>query len=108
MTCWQPEQGWAFVGGGLFVVSIRVCRFVPHMQVQTHSGHNYILTTAMVAFISFNSSWIPLIEGLYSANPWEFDLSAKKTQEHEQIIDAHWAAATKHLQCVAADMSCGR
>ena len=29
----------------------------------------------MIAFITFNSSLVPLIEGLRSSNPWEFDLS---------------------------------
>jgi len=26
----------------------------------------------MIAFITFNSGLVPLIEGLWSSNPWEF------------------------------------
>ena len=29
----------------------------------------------MIAFIIFNSSLVPLIEGLCSSNPWEFEFS---------------------------------
>ena len=29
----------------------------------------------MIAFITFNSSLVPLFEGLWSSNPWEFELS---------------------------------
>jgi len=35
--------------------------------------NSYILM--MIAFITFNSSSVPLIEGLCSSNPWEFELS---------------------------------
>ena len=28
----------------------------------------------IIAFITFNSSWVPLIKGLCSSNPWEFEL----------------------------------
>ena len=30
----------------------------------------------MIAFIFFNSSLVPLIEGLRSSNPWDFEFSA--------------------------------
>ena len=29
----------------------------------------------MIAFITFNSGWVPLIEGVCSSNPWEFEVS---------------------------------
>jgi len=29
----------------------------------------------MIAFITFNSSLVILFEGLWSSNPWEFELS---------------------------------
>jgi len=29
----------------------------------------------MIAFITFNSSLVPLIEGLCSSNPWDFEFS---------------------------------
>ena len=29
----------------------------------------------MIAFITFNSSLVPLIDGLYSSNPCEFEFS---------------------------------
>jgi len=29
----------------------------------------------MIAFVTFNSSLAPLIEGLCSSNPWEFEFS---------------------------------
>ena len=35
-------------------------------------GHGQMM---MIVFISFNSSSVPLIQGLRSSNPWEFELS---------------------------------
>jgi len=33
----------------------------------------------MIAFITFNSSWVPLIDGLCISIPWEFDVTKGAT-----------------------------
>ena len=39
----------------------------------------------MIAFITFNSSVIPLFEGLLSSNPWEFELSVLRLNRTDYL-----------------------
>jgi len=59
----------------------RVSLFINHLQGrrldgvamnETISNRWYMM---MIAFIAFNSSLVPVIEGLCTSNPWEFEFS---------------------------------
>ena len=39
----------------------------------------------MIAFITFNSSLVPLFEGLWSSNPWEFELSGFRRNRTDDL-----------------------
>jgi len=39
----------------------------------------------MIAFITFNSSLGPLIEGLCSSNPWEFEFTGFRRNETDDL-----------------------
>ena len=39
----------------------------------------------MIAFITFNSSLVPLIEGLSSSNPWEFKFSGFRRNRSDDL-----------------------
>ena len=39
----------------------------------------------MIAFIIFNSSLVPLIEGLWSSNPWEFEYSGWRLNRTDDL-----------------------
>ena len=39
----------------------------------------------MIAFIIFNSSLVPLIEGLCRLNPWEFEFSGFKRNRTDDL-----------------------
>ena len=40
-----------------------------------YTRQRHFLQMMMIVFITFNSSLVPLIEGLCSSNPWEFEFS---------------------------------
>jgi len=40
-----------------------------------HGHIKFDIQMMMIAFITFNIILVPLIEGLLSSNPWEFELS---------------------------------
>jgi len=42
-------------------------------------------TLTMIAFITFNSSLVPLIEGLCSSNPWEFEFSGFRRNQTDDL-----------------------
>ena len=39
----------------------------------------------MIAFVTFNSSFAPLIECLFSPNPWEFELSGFRRNRTDDL-----------------------
>jgi len=39
----------------------------------------------MLAFITFNSSLVPLLEGLCSLNPWELEFSGFRRKRTEDL-----------------------
>jgi len=39
----------------------------------------------MIAFINFNSSLLPLIEGLCSSNPWEFEFAGFRRNRTDDL-----------------------
>ena len=39
----------------------------------------------MIVFITFNSSCVPLFEGLWSSNPWEFELSGFRRNRTDDL-----------------------
>ena len=39
----------------------------------------------MIAFITFNSSLVPLIEGLCNSNPWEFEFSGFRRNRTDDL-----------------------
>ena len=56
---------------------------------------SYNLALMMIAFITFNNSLVPLIEGLWSSIPWEFELSGFKTESNRRPRDWQSLALTK-------------
>jgi len=54
----------------------------------------------MVAFITFNRSLVPLIEGLCSSSPWEFEFSGFRRNRTDDLginSSSLWAG-TRHLE----------
>ena len=43
------------------------------MNTLVHFDFDHMMM--MIAFMTFNSSLVPLIEGEYISNPWEFEFS---------------------------------
>jgi len=50
----------------------------------------------MIAFITFNSSLVPLFEGLWSSNPWEFELSGFRRNRTDDLGDWKCLALTNY------------
>ena len=53
----------------------------------------------MIAFITFNSSLVPLIEGQCSSNPWEFEFSSlRRNQTDDLVILLSWCVILCNLK----------
>jgi len=93
---WKMAEMWICYGGVLLTLQcILAC---------DHANHRVMM---MIAFIIFNSSLIPLIEGLCSSNPWGFESSGyRRNRTDDQGIKSpslwpysHVYAHFVHLYC---------
>ena len=51
-------------------------------QRQGPSTHTHL---TMIAFVTFNSSLLPVSEGLWSSNPWEFEFSGFRRKRTDDL-----------------------
>jgi len=59
------------------VLRTNLVRYKSH---NTNSIPKQLMMMMMIAFITFKSSLVPLLEGLWSSNSWEFEVSGFKKQ----------------------------
>jgi hypothetical protein len=54
----------------------------------------------IIAFITFNSGWLPLIEGLCSWNPWEFEVSGfRRNRTDDRARGKRWGFSPGAAVC---------
>jgi len=59
--------------------------FFPFVVMPPHTPIKHFLLMLIIAFSTFNSSLVPLIEDLWRSNPWEFEFSGFRCNRTDDL-----------------------